>query len=74
MDWTTFVDAEPIIRSDLQLSQALPESWHCRSWSVISSDAVQPPGLSHVLANKLSRVFIPPEIGVVHTTIHPALS
>ena len=37
-------------------------------------DAVHTPGVAHVLADRLSRVFAPNGSGVVDKTIHPALA
>ena len=37
-------------------------------------DAYHTPGVSHVIADKRSRVFSPDGDGIVATTIHPALA
>ena len=37
-------------------------------------DAVHTPGVAHVLADRLSRVFIPGGNGKVDRSIHPALA
>ena len=37
-------------------------------------DAYHTPGVSHIIADRLSRVFSPEGDGVVDTTIHPALA
>ena len=37
-------------------------------------DAIHTPGISHVIADKLSRVFAPSGDGIVDETIHPAVA
>ena len=37
-------------------------------------DAVHTPGVAHVLADRLSRIFAPNGSGLVDKTIHPALA